>query len=592
MIIQPPNTNLMINSDSLTALKELPDNSVDSVVTDPPYGLSFMGKKWDYDVPSIELWKEVFRVMKPGAFLLSFAGTRTYHRMAVNIEDAGFEIRDMISWLYGSGFPKSLNIGKQVDKMQGNNREVVGENPFNARRPNGNKWANAGINGKNEETLTKGTSEWEGWGTALKPACEPIVVARKPLSEKNVASNVLKWGTGGINIDACRIGASKEDMGDWNRFKGFQNSNTIRKNMVDNKTEDFKERVDNGINIQGRFPANIILDEEAGKLLDEQAPQTGAFAKVNSGQKGFGGEIYHKYKTSGDDGKTFYGKGLGGASRFFKNITYTENYLNRKELDKLCYENIPVKDVEKNLATMNLIDYQKINSVQRNVLPNIISQNQNLNALFVEKNVANIEIDSVQELVQILTNGILEFMARGQSFLTMYELTQVQLQGIIILNQNLVFSVVKKEKSDIMRIIQNLKILFGCVEVVMTNTTGENCRFRYVAKAGKKERNLGCEELDEKGVDIQQPHNSKNLEERYKMTSKNNHPTVKPVKLMQYLVRLVTKKGGLVLDPFFGSGTTGIACIKEGMNYIGIEREADYIKIANARIKAVEDALE
>ena len=117
MIIQPPNTNLMINADSLTALKEMPENSVDSVVTDPPYGLSFMGKKWDYDVPSIELWKEVFRVMKPGAFLLSFAGTRTYHRMAVNIEDAGFEIRDMISWLYGSGFPKSLNVGKSTLKM-------------------------------------------------------------------------------------------------------------------------------------------------------------------------------------------------------------------------------------------------------------------------------------------------------------------------------------------------------------------------------------------------------------------------------------------------------------------------------------------
>ena len=107
----------MINADSLTALKEMPENSVDSVVTDPPYGLSFMGKKWDYDVPSIELWREVFRVLKPGAFLLSFAGTRTYHRMAVNIEDAGFEIRDMISWLYGSGFPKSLNVGKSTLKM-------------------------------------------------------------------------------------------------------------------------------------------------------------------------------------------------------------------------------------------------------------------------------------------------------------------------------------------------------------------------------------------------------------------------------------------------------------------------------------------
>ncbi len=122
-----------------------------------------------------------------------------------------------------------------------------------------------------EDILKEEINNYEGQGTALKPACEPIVVARKPLSEKNVALNVLKWGTGGINIDACRIGASKEDMGDWNRFKGFQNSNTIRKNMVDNKTEDFKERVDNGINIQGRFPANIILDEEAGEILDEQS---------------------------------------------------------------------------------------------------------------------------------------------------------------------------------------------------------------------------------------------------------------------------------------------------------------------------------
>ena len=117
MIIPQPNTNLIINTDSLTALKEMPKNSVDSVVTDPPYGLSFMGKKWDYDVPSVELWREVFRVLKPGAFLLSFAGTRTYHRMAVNIEDAGFEIRDMISWLYGSGFPKSLNIRKNMEKQ-------------------------------------------------------------------------------------------------------------------------------------------------------------------------------------------------------------------------------------------------------------------------------------------------------------------------------------------------------------------------------------------------------------------------------------------------------------------------------------------
>jgi len=189
MIIQPPNTNLMINADSLTALKEMPENSVDSVVTDPPYGLSFMGKKWDYDVPSVELWKECFRVMKPGAFLLSFAGTRTYHRMAVNIEDAGFEIRDMISWLYGSGFPKSLNIGKSIDKMAGAKREVIGTKGLHGykttRTPlEGMSGLRNDFNKANQLTApaTPEAKEWEGWGTALKPAQEIICMATKPLN--------------------------------------------------------------------------------------------------------------------------------------------------------------------------------------------------------------------------------------------------------------------------------------------------------------------------------------------------------------------------------------------------------------------------
>ena len=151
----------LLLGDCLEKLKELDDNSIDSIVTDPPYGLSFMGKKWDYDVPSVEIWEECMRVLKPGGHLLSFAGSRTYHRMAVRIEDAGFEIRDQIMWIYGSGFPKSHNIGHKVD-------------------------------------------EYQGWGTALKPAHEPIVMARKPF-KGSVADNVLEWGTGGINIDDSRI---------------------------------------------------------------------------------------------------------------------------------------------------------------------------------------------------------------------------------------------------------------------------------------------------------------------------------------------------------------------------------------------------
>ena len=201
----------LILGDSVDKLKELEDNSVDSIVTDPPYGLSFMGKKWDYDVPSQEIFEECLRVLKPGGYLLSFAGSRTYHRMAVRVEDAGFEIRDQIMWIYGSGFPKSMNIGIQVDKKLGNQREVVGEKvrgDVEKAKENGAGYLADPANRNNTkqfgygtQTITKGNSEWEGWGTALKPAHEPIVMARKPLSEKTVVNNVLEWGTGGINID-------------------------------------------------------------------------------------------------------------------------------------------------------------------------------------------------------------------------------------------------------------------------------------------------------------------------------------------------------------------------------------------------------
>ncbi len=238
--------------DCLEVLKTISDNSVDSIVTDPPYGLSFMNKKWDYDVPSVEVWTECLRVLKPGGHLLSFSGSRTYHRMAVRIEDAGFEIRDQIMWVFGSGFPKSHNIGKAVDKLLGNEREVVGtkrsgiaEGPFGSPDES-----------KKHIPETKGTSEWEGWGTALKPSHEPICVARKPLSEKTNAENVLKWGTGGLNIDDCRIG-----------YKDDKPNSIKTERNVDNMTGwatqgGLKDRTEDWIpNNEGRWPANIILDE-------------------------------------------------------------------------------------------------------------------------------------------------------------------------------------------------------------------------------------------------------------------------------------------------------------------------------------------
>lgn len=263
--------------DCLERLRELPDNSVDSVVTDPPYGLSFMGKKWDYDVPSVEVWAECLRVLKPGGHLLAFAGTRTQHRMAVRIEDAGFEIRDMIAWVYGSGFPKSLDVSKAIDKAAGAEREVVGDNPNN--RPN--------CAGKQTRSMaapitmqpitapaTDAAKQWQGWGTALKPALEPITVARKPLGEKTVAANVLEHGTGAINVDGCRVGTEK--MGGYicsqSEKQMFspsqQRSQGYRPDWNrENKPFEAKEA-------QGRWPANLILTcpEDEFILMDGVTP--------------------------------------------------------------------------------------------------------------------------------------------------------------------------------------------------------------------------------------------------------------------------------------------------------------------------------
>ena len=174
----------------------------DGILCDPPYELGFMGKSWDSSGIAFdtEMWADILKLLKPGAHLLAFSGSRTYHRMAVAIEDAGFEIRDMIEWVYGSGFPKSLNIGKAVDKLQGNDREVVGITPAGKGIASGGSYVGQEYAG--EHNITKGTSEWEGYGTALKPAHEPCVLAHKPL-DGTVANNVLKHGTGGINIDAA-----------------------------------------------------------------------------------------------------------------------------------------------------------------------------------------------------------------------------------------------------------------------------------------------------------------------------------------------------------------------------------------------------
>lgn len=423
------NTQL-INSDCLAAMKNMADNSVDSIVTDPPYGINFMQSKWDYDVPSKEIWVEALRVLKPGGHLLSFSGSRTYHRMVVNIEDAGFEIRDQIMWIYGSGFPKSLNISKAIDKAAGAEREVIGIGRSGAPEThsssyNMSKGGSQQMGGEYEITkpTTSEAEQWDGWGTALKPAHEPIVLARKPLI-RTVADNVLEHGTGGLNIDGCRIEAGADHA-----------KNTNRKSVKSHwgASEGFAESI---AHEKGRFPANVILDKEAGAILDEQSGhlKSGNMDSIAKGGQFNAYGIQQKRHTTqiGDE---------GGASRFFYCAKPSQ-----KERNGGC-DHLP----EKMYAASNQ------------------------------------------------------------------------------------------------------------------------------AKAELKRGNTDFNAWKDKGHTERHNHN-------HVGSNKNNHPTVKPVDLMRYLCRLITPPAGIILDPFMGSGTTGIAANLEGFNFIGIEMEEEYVEIARARI--------
>ena len=241
----------LFHGDCIDIMADMDECSVDSIVTDPPYGLSFMGKGWDKGVPGVEFWAEALRVAKPGAHLLAFGGTRMVHRLAVAIEDAGWEIRDRVHWVYGSGFPKSHDVSKAIDKAAGAEREVVGTKI--SRQPTGNayaqdKWTQEHGSSHEMSITAPATPEaqrWDGWGTALKPAVEPIILARKPF-KGTVAANVLEWGTGAVNVDGCRVGDEIVTINTW-----------------DNGAKPFGDGAGNpytGRQQTGRFPANLIHD--------------------------------------------------------------------------------------------------------------------------------------------------------------------------------------------------------------------------------------------------------------------------------------------------------------------------------------------
>jgi site-specific DNA-methyltransferase (adenine-specific) len=341
---------ILYAGDCIEVMRQMPEDSVDAIVTDPPYGLGFMGKDWDKGSRMIgqlatgdekrgafayggshdrgyadndsrafqafsEAWaREAFRILKPGGHLLAFAGTRTYHRMASGVEDAGFEIRDCIAWMYGSGFPKSLDVSKAIDKAAGAQREVLETIP--------DRWAGKGSVLQRSEQSPRETADitapatpeaakWNGWGTALKPAFEPIVVARKPLIG-TVAANVLEHGTGALNIDACRIGMSDQDR------------NTIEKATWVARDLDRKaygkydtDGTDQAMTTHsaGRWPANIALDATAANILDEQSGERASspFKATTDGA-----QTDRQHVSFAD--LEYSGRGYtdtGGASRFF-----------------------------------------------------------------------------------------------------------------------------------------------------------------------------------------------------------------------------------------------------------------------------------
>jgi len=300
-----------------TIASRLPEASVDFVVTDPPYGLSFMEKDWDHDVPGPEYWRAIARVCKPGALMLAFGGTRTYHRLICAIEDAGWDIRDCLMWLYGQGFPKAADVGKMIDKAKGAVREVVGTKlgqPGYSLADNGrtnevygdlhNPEAECAITAP----ATAEATRWTGWANALKPAWEPIVLAMKPL-DGTLAHNAEKWGVAGMNIDAARVGKNPGYS-----YNADRNGTTFHGRQGERIKQSAGKRGSQFIeSTKGRWPANVLLDKDAAAQLDDQ---TGTLTSGSNNVRTKPGDGYHGGMGKAGDAQVAYGDS-GGASRFF-----------------------------------------------------------------------------------------------------------------------------------------------------------------------------------------------------------------------------------------------------------------------------------
>ena len=547
----------LLTGDSRDKLKELEDDSIDALVTDPPYLINFMGKDWDKEnspAGDSSFWEEVLRVMKPGAHGLVFGHSRQHHRVMTALEDAGFEIRDCLMWLYGSGFPKSHNIGKAVDKLQGNERKVVGvSNKGTGNKDTGFTEADdrtdsgKGIySGQKTFEITEGSSGWDGWGTALKPAYEPIILVRKPLEKKlTVAKNVLKHGTGGINIDASRIGTD-EDFSSVKPRKMMSNQGSVKTPDHDHTAADTWQQAKDKLQNLGRFPANVLLAHhpdckqvgEREEITKNHNAPKGTFA---GGEEDRGSEtIYREQKNiipvydCADDCAVKILDEQSGISKS-SSSTYAER-ANKKEKRS---SQVPALKASEETAGYN------------------------------DKGGASRFFKCVDACpVKILDE---QAPSTGNAFKKTRTKDTTGGSGDSWTNGG------KKAGED---------------NGIFDGLSGAS-RFFYCAKVGKKERNAGLDNFEEKEVCYGYKTDSEAVKNRDKKGDiglnkvkirKNTHPTVKPIKLMTYLTKLVTPPNGIVLDPFMGSGSTGCACAAEGFDFIGIDMDPDYVEISKARI--------
>lgn len=487
---------MILHGDCRQQLATLPDASIDAIVTDPPYELGFTGKKWDasgiaYD-PTV--WAECLRVLKPGGHLLAFGGTRTYHRMTVAIEDAGFEVRDSIHWLYGSGFPKSLDVSKAIDKAVGATRPVIGIRSDVATRIYDN---GAGPRLPDTIPVTQAATPAAaaaGWGTALKPAHEPIVLARKPLTG-TVAANVMEYGTGALNIDACRVAGADTTT--------RHNSSSSYMTGKIGEVQPIVESYTTGSSA-GRWPANIILTHSP------ECEQTGTLERAGgagtrcTNRDADGKCLGHDNAGRSTSGQTVHGPDTGTGT---ETITQWD-----------CVPGCPV-------ATLN---------------------NQSGNRPSGSR-----------------PAGTYAGKTDGPAYGSDGNFTSAAIQPSS-----------------------------GGASRFFTTTEWDpeyDAPFLYVAKPSRKERNAGLDGMPEQVTNTVTPPGTPGAGSPRPGANRNGatanfHPTVKPVALIRYLIRLITPPDGTVLDPFLGSGTTAVAAILEGHDWIGCELTDDYLPIIEARV--------